>query len=202
MTKSRLGFVHRESERRRRVVRSASESSPVVVIDDFRFGNRSGILNYGAADRIDPLLLLALGLGDEVHGVLTGGRELKGAGLMEDILGALDGEAGIDRDDAAWYGGAINIGILEPEEFTLFKNEPTATPVLKVFALLVEPAGALGSRPELDALVIVRTRILARRRSPQALHSAGALRPRRNRRDRKREREGREERGERERCLY
>lgn len=169
---------------------STSESSPVIVINDFRFGNRSRILNYRAADRIDPLLLFALGLGDEVHGVLTGGRELEGAGLMEDILSALDGEAGVDRDDAAWNGGASNDRVLKPEEFTLFQNEPTATPGFEVFALLVEPAGAFGAVPEFDALVILRTRILAGRRSPQALHSTGARRPRRNRREKRRETEG------------
>lgn len=139
-------------------------------------------MNYRAADRIDPLLLFALRLSDEVHSVLTGG-EFEGAGLMEDILGSLDGEAGIDRDNAAWNGGASNDRVLKPEEFTSFQNEPTATPGSEVFALLVEPAGALGAGPEFDALVILRTRILAGRRSPQTLHSTGAHRPRRNRRE-------------------
>lgn len=81
---------------------STSESSPVIVINNFGFGNRSRILNYRAPNRIDPLLLFALRLSDEVHSVLTGGRELEGARLMEDILGSFDGEAGINRDNTAW----------------------------------------------------------------------------------------------------
>lgn len=124
---------------------------------------------------------------------MTGGGELEGAGLMEDILGALDGEAGVDRDDAAWNGGTSNDRVLKPEEFTLFQNEPSATPGFEIFALLVEPAGALGAGPEFNAFVIIRTRILASRRSPQALHPTGDRRPRRNRREKGRETE---------KCLY
>lgn len=71
------------------------------------------MLHYGPSNRVDPLLLLLLGVGDEVHGVLVGG-ELKGAGLVEDVLGAPDGEAGAHWDDTTWRGVAGDVGVLEP----------------------------------------------------------------------------------------
>lgn len=123
------------------------------------------MLHDGPSDRVDPLLLLLLGVSKEVHGVLVGG-ELEGAGLVEDVLGALYSEAGADRDDATWRGGAGDVGILEPEELALLEDEPAATPGLDVLALLGEPACALRVRPELHATVVLRARILARRCSP------------------------------------
>lgn len=63
------------------------------------------MLNYGAADGVDPLFFLLIGVGDEVHGGVGGG-ELEGARLMDDVFGAFDGEARADGDNAARSGGA------------------------------------------------------------------------------------------------
>lgn len=73
------------------------------------------MLDDGAPDGVDPLLLLLLGIGDEVHGILAGGGELEGTGFVDDILSALDGQAGADRDHAAWNGAAGDVAVLEPE---------------------------------------------------------------------------------------
>lgn len=148
---------------------SESRSASANVIDDLGIGNRSRVLHDGTTDRIDPLLLLLLGVGEEVHGVLVGGK-LEGAGLVEDVFGALDSEAGAYGDDATRGGGSGDVGALEPEELALFEDKPAAAPGLDVLALLGKPAGALGVRPELDAAVVLRTRVLARRRSPEVLH--------------------------------
>lgn len=124
------------------------------------------MLDYGAADGVDPLLLLLVAVGDEVHGGVGGG-ELEGAGLVNDVLGSLDGEAGADGDDAARNGGAGDaVGILEPEQLPLLQDEPAATPGLDVVALLGEPSGSLRVRPELDPVVVFRVRVLTRRCSP------------------------------------
>lgn len=124
------------------------------------------MLNYGAADGIDPLLLLLVGIGDEVHGG-GGGGELEGAGLVDDVLGPLDGEAGADGDDPARDGGAGDaVVVLEPEELALLEDEPAAAPGLDVVALLGEPPGSLRVRPELDPVVVFRIRVLTRRCSP------------------------------------
>jgi len=120
-----------------------------VVVDDLGVGDGAGVLDDGAADGVDPLLLLLLGVGDEVHG-LGGGGELEGELAVEHVLGALDGEAGGDGDDAAGHGGPRHGGVLEPEEAPLLEHEPTAPPRLDVLALLVEPPRALGPVPELD----------------------------------------------------
>lgn len=123
------------------------------------------MLYYGPSDRVDPLLLLLLGVGDEVHGVLIGG-ELEGAGLVDDVLRAPDGEAGAHWDDTTWRGGASDVGVLEPEELTLLEHEPAAAPGLDVLALLCKPPGALRVRPEIHAVVVLRARVLARRCAP------------------------------------
>ncbi|GMN41326.1 hypothetical protein TIFTF001_010551 [Ficus carica] len=140
-----------------------------VVIDDLGIGDGARVLDDGATDGINPVLLLLLGVGDEVHGVGPGG-ELEGVLLVEDVLGALDGEAGGDGDDAAGPGGTGDGGVLEPEELPLLQDEPAPPPRLYVLALLRQPAAALRSRPELHAAVVVRALRLARRGSPEARH--------------------------------
>lgn len=128
------------------------------------------MLNNRSPDRIDPILLLLLRIGDEIHRVAPSG-ELEGELAIEHVLGALDGEAIGDGDDAAGAGGAGDVGFLEPEEFSLLEDEPAAAPGLDVLALLGEPAGALGRGPELDAVVVVGVGLAgAHRRSPQAHH--------------------------------
>lgn len=90
-------------------VHESDRPSPLtIVIDDFGIGNRSGLLNDGAADRVDPILLLLLGIGDEVHSLSIGG-ELESEGFVEDVFGALDGEAIADGDDAAGLGGSVHV---------------------------------------------------------------------------------------------
>ena len=113
-----------------------------VVVDDLGIGDGSGVLNDGSADGIDPLLLLLLGVGDEVHGLAAGG-ELEGELAVKDVFRPLDGEAGGDGDDATGNGGAGDVGLLEPEELPLLEHEPTAPPRLDVLPLLVQPPGAL-----------------------------------------------------------
>ncbi|KAL6967658.1 hypothetical protein U1Q18_033466 [Sarracenia purpurea var. burkii] len=140
-----------------------------IVIDHLRFSDRPRVLHYGPANRVDPLFLILLGVGDEVHGVAIRG-ELEGVGLVEDVLGALYGEARAHGDDAAGDGSAGDGGVLEPEELAVFQDEPPATPGLDVLALLREPAGALGVIPELHSLVFLRLRVCTHRRSPQTLH--------------------------------
>lgn len=112
------------------------------------------MLHYGPSNRVDPVLLLLLRVGDEIHGVVPR-RQLESELLVENILGSLDGEAGGHWNDATRRGGARDVGILEPEELPLFQNEPPAPPCLDVLALLGEPPGAFWVRPELDAVVLV-----------------------------------------------
>ncbi|CAL5353121.1 unnamed protein product [Camellia sinensis] len=136
-----------------------------IVINNLRFSNRSRVLNYGTPNRVDPLFLVLLRIGDEVHGEAIGG-ELEGEGLVEDVLGALDGEAGGDGDDAAGEGGACDGGVLEPEELALFEDEPAATPGLDVVALFGEPTGALGVGPVVYSFVVFGVWVRTRRSSP------------------------------------
>lgn len=79
-----------------------------VVVDDLGIGDGSGVLDDGSADGIDPLLLLLLRVGNEVHGVLAGG-ELESELPVQDVLGALHGEARGDGDDAPWDRGAGDV---------------------------------------------------------------------------------------------
>ena len=170
--KQRNTYNFRRKKRRNQQTVPATEFKlfPAIVIEDLVIGNRSRVLNDRSADRIDPILLLLLRIGDEIHGVAPSG-ELEGELAMEDVLGALDGEAIGDGDDAAGAGGAGDGGLLEPEELPLLQHEPAAAPGLDVLALLGEPAGALGRGPELDAVVVVGVGLGgAHRRSPQAHH--------------------------------
>ena len=121
-----------------------------VVVDDLGVGDGAGVLDDGAPDGVDPLLLLLLGVSNEVHGLARGG-ELEGVGSVEHVLGALDGEAGGDRDDTAGHGGARDGRLLEPEEPPLLEHEPPPPPRLDVLALLGQPTYALRDAPELDA---------------------------------------------------
>ncbi|CAL9123578.1 unnamed protein product, partial [Musa textilis] len=123
----------------------------------------------GAADGIDPLLLLLLGVSDEVHGLAPGG-DFEGEGAIEDVLGALDGETGGDRDDAAGSGRAGDGGVLEPEELPLLQNEPPAAPRLDVLPLLRQPPRPLRGGPERHALLLLLRRgsRSSEYRSPQA----------------------------------
>jgi len=121
-----------------------------VVVDDLSVGDGAGVLYDGAAYGVDPLLLLLLSVRDEVHG-LTRGGELEGVGPVEHVLGALDGEAGGDGDDAAGHGGARDGRVLEPEEPPLLEHEPPPPPRLDVLALLGQPTHALRNTPELHA---------------------------------------------------
>jgi hypothetical protein len=150
-----------------------------VVVDDLSVGDGSRVLNDAAADGVDPLLLLLLRVGDEVHG-LGGGGELEGELAVEHVLGALDGEAGGDGDDAAGDRGPRHGGVLEPEEPTLLEHEPPPPPRLDILALLVQPPRPLRPVPELHAgpRVAARRRGVAgaHQRAPQACcHRAGGL---------------------------
>lgn len=141
-----------------------------VVIDDLGVGDGPGVLDYGPSDGVDPVLLVLLGVGDEVHGVGPGG-ELEGVLFVEDVLGALHRQTRGHWDDATWTGSSGHGGVLEPEELPSLQHEPPATPRLNVLALLREPPGSLRLRPELDAAVVVGLRRrLARRGSPEARH--------------------------------
>jgi hypothetical protein len=108
------------------------------------------VLDDGAPDGVDPLLLLLLGVSNEVHGLARRG-ELEGVGSVEDVLGALDGEAGGDRDDTAGHGSARDGRFLEPEEPPLLEHEPPPPPCLDILALLGQPTHALRGAPELNA---------------------------------------------------
>ena len=144
----------------------------VIIIDDLGIGDGSGVLDDGATDGVDPVFLLLLGIGYEVHSVRARGK-LERVWLVEDIFGAFDGETRGDGDDAAWPRGACDGRVLEPEEFALLKDEPTAAPSLDVLALLGEPAGSLGVGPEFDAVVVGGIVRHAGRRAPQARHRSG-----------------------------
>ena len=142
-----------------------------VVVDDLSVGDGAGVLYDGAAYGVDPLLLLLLSVRDEVHG-LTRGGELEGVGPVEHVLGALDGEAGGDGDDAAGHGGARDGRVLEPEEPPLLEHEPPPPPRLDVLALLGQPTHALRNTPELHAAArrigVRGRRAGAHHRPPQA----------------------------------
>lgn len=73
------------------------------------------MLNDGATNRIDPILLLLIRVSEEEHGGVRGG-EFERRGLTEQVLGALNGEAIGHRDDAAGDGGGCSgVGwVLEP----------------------------------------------------------------------------------------
>jgi hypothetical protein len=117
------------------------------------------VLDDGAADGVDPLFLLFLGVGDEVHGLGRRG-ELEGELAVEHVLGALDSEAGGDGDDTAGNRGPRHGRVLEPEEPALLEHEPPPPPRLDVLALLGEPPRPLRPVPELYAT----PRVAARRR--------------------------------------
>jgi len=106
-----------------------------IIIDDLVNGDRPRVLHNRPSDRVDPILLLLLRIGNEVHGFRPSG-ELERELLVEHVLGALDREAGGHRDDTTWLGTACDDGFLEPEEFTLLEDEPAAAPRLDVLALL------------------------------------------------------------------
>ena len=127
------------------------------------------MLNNRSTNRIDPIFLFLLGIGDEVHSIGASG-ELEGELFVEDIFGSLDGEAGGHWDDATWNGAAGDGGFLEPEELAFLEDEPTATPGLDVLPLLCEPPGSLGARPELYAAVVFGGMVRTHRGSPQACH--------------------------------
>ncbi|RZR72672.1 hypothetical protein BHM03_00015740 [Ensete ventricosum] len=138
------------------------------VVDDLGVGQGPGVLDDGAADGVDPLLFLLLSIGDEVHGLGPGG-DLEGEGTVEDVLGALDGEAGGDGDDAARGGGAGDVGVLEPEELPLLQHEPPAAPRLDVLPLLCQPPRPLRVRPErYTSLLLRRGGRPSEHRPPQA----------------------------------
>lgn len=136
---------------------SRTERSAIgaIVIDDLRIGDGSGVLNDGASNGVDPILLLLLGIGDEVHRVGARG-ELERVLLVDHILRALHRQARRHRNDAARLGGARDGGVLEPEELPLLQHEPPPSPRLDVLALLRQPTASLWIRPELHAVVVVR----------------------------------------------
>lgn len=43
----------------------------VIVIDDLRIGNRSGVLHDGPSNGIDPIFFLLLRISDEVHSLIS-----------------------------------------------------------------------------------------------------------------------------------
>ena len=63
------------------------------------------MLHYGPSDGVDPILLLLLGIGDEVHGIGSGG-EFESVLSVEDVFNALDYEASGHRDDTTWLRDA------------------------------------------------------------------------------------------------
>lgn len=139
---------------------------PVIIIKDLVIRNRPRELNNRSADGINPVLLLLLRIRNKIHSIVPSGQ-FEGELAIEDVLGALDGEAIGDGDDAARAGGAGDVGFLEPEEFALLEDEPAAAPGLDVLPLLGEPPGALRRAPELDAIVVVGVGLRgAHRRSP------------------------------------
>jgi len=107
-----------------------------VVVDDLCVGDGPGVLDDGATDGVNPLLLLLLGVRNEVHGLGRRG-ELEGELAVEHVLGALDCEAGGDGDDAAGHRGPRHRRVLEPEEPPLLEHEPPPPPRLDVLALLI-----------------------------------------------------------------
>jgi len=68
-------------------------------------GIGSGVLDDGATNGVDPVLLLLLGIGNEVHGVGACGK-FKCVRLVKDVFGAFNGKAVGDGDAAAWSRGA------------------------------------------------------------------------------------------------
>ena len=139
---------------------------------------------FCSCHRVNPILLLLLGVGDEVHGVGARG-ELEGIRLVEDVFGAFDGEVRDDGDHIAWTRCTRDGGVLEPEELALLEDKPTMVPSLDVLALLGEPAaGPLGVRPELNAVVVGGVVRHADCHAPQACHRSSKMR-----RHRERERE-------------
>lgn len=123
------------------------------------------MLNNRSTNRIDPVLLLLLRIGDEIHR-LAPRRHLERKLPIKNILCALDGEAGGNRDDTAWSGRAGDGRFLEPEESSLFQDEPAAAPRLDVLTLLGEPAGAFGVGPVLNAVVVFFRLSVTHRGSP------------------------------------
>ena len=105
------------------------------VIDNLRISDGSRVLDNGSSDGVDPLLLLFLGVSDEVHRVLIR-RQLERTGLVEDILGSLHGQARAHWDHATWTRWPCHVRVLEPEELTLLQHEPATPPSLDVLALL------------------------------------------------------------------
>ena len=63
------------------------------------------MLHYGPSDGVDPILLFLLGIGDEVHGIGSGG-EFESVLSVEDVFGALDCKASGHGDDATWLRDA------------------------------------------------------------------------------------------------
>ncbi|XP_058198324.1 putative receptor-like protein kinase At3g47110 [Rhododendron vialii] len=110
--------------------------SPVIILDF----HRPRVLHYSPPDQVDPVLLVLVVIGDEVHGEPIGG-DLESVGLVDDILGALDSEAVADRDDAA--GGVLG-------------NEGT-TVAVKVLKL-TEKGAAKSFMAECNALRNIRHR--------------------------------------------
>lgn len=94
------------------------------------------MLDDGATDGVNPLLLVLLGVRNEIHGLGRRG-ELEGELAVEHVLGALDCEAGGDGDDAAGHRGPCHRRVLEPEKPPLLQHEPPPPPRLDVLALLI-----------------------------------------------------------------
>lgn len=76
------------------------------------------MLYDGATDGIDPLLLLLIAVGDEVHS-LSARRELEGEWLVEDVFGSLDSQAGAHRNNTTGIRIPCDVIFLEPEELSL-----------------------------------------------------------------------------------
>ena len=129
----------------------------VVVIDDFGVAgdDRARLLHDGTADGVDPVLLLLLGVGDEVHRPVAR-RYLEGEFAADRVLRSLDREAGAHGDDSPGARAAIDNAILEPEELSSLQNEPPPPPRFDVLALLVQPSRPLGAVPELYVVHGVR----------------------------------------------
>lgn len=96
------------------------------------------MLYDGAANGIDPLLLLLITVCDEVHG-LSARRELEGEWLVEDVFGSLDSQTGANRNDTTGIRIPCDVIFFEPEELSLLQNKPPAPPCFDVLALLHQP---------------------------------------------------------------
>ena len=88
-----------------------------------------GVSHNSFSDGVDPILLLLLGVCDEVHRI-TLCRELECIRFVDDIFCALHREALIDRDASSRLGRPCDRSFFEPEDLAVFQHEPSLAPRL------------------------------------------------------------------------